>query len=110
MTLQNKTGQPISQIHVTDQKQSVTNVQFDRPFHLVSSAARNIYSIYALDQPLAPGETITLTCNVGHQTRGFRDGNELAGVRLQRHVLRLRLCPLHRLQHQHGDRRSTPPS
>ena len=78
LTLQNKTNQPIPQIHVTDQKQSVTNVQFDRPFHLVSSAPRNIYSIYALDQPLAPGETITLTCNVGHQTRGFRDGNELA--------------------------------
>ena len=78
LTLQNKTNQSIPQIHVTDQKQSVTNVQFDRPFHLVSSAPRNIYSIYALDQPLAPGETITLTCNVGHQTRGFRDGNELA--------------------------------
>ena len=29
------------------------------------------------DRPLAPGETITLTCNVGHETRGFRDGNEL---------------------------------
>ncbi len=78
MTLQNKTRQPIPQVHITDQMQSATNVQFDRPFHLVSSAPRNIYSIYALDQPLAPGETLTLTCNVGHQTRGFRDGNELA--------------------------------
>jgi ABC-2 type transport system permease protein len=78
MTLQNKTDQPISQIHVTDSKQSVSNLKFDRPFHLVSSAARNIYSIYALEQPLAPGETINLTCNVGHETRGFRDGNELA--------------------------------
>src|SRR5580704_8651299 len=77
ITLQNKTNQPIPQIHVTDQRQSVTHLQFDRPFHLVSSAPRNIYSIYALDQPLAPGETVTLTCNVGHQTRGFRDGNEL---------------------------------
>jgi ABC-2 type transport system permease protein len=77
MTAQNKTGQPITQIHLTDTKYSVTNVQFDRPFHLVSSAARDIYSIYALDQPLAPGETITITCNVGHQSRGFRDGNEL---------------------------------
>jgi hypothetical protein len=36
-----------------------------------------MYSIYALEQPLAPGETITLTCEVGHQSRGFRDGNEL---------------------------------
>jgi hypothetical protein len=77
MTLQNKTNQPIAQIHVTDQKKSVTNVQFDHPFHLVSSAPRNLYSIYALDPPLAPGQTVTLTCNVGHQTRGFRDGNEL---------------------------------
>ncbi len=77
MTLQNKTNQPIAQIHLTDQKQSVTNVQFDRTFHLVSAAPRNMYSIYALDPPLAPGQTVTLTCNVGHQTRGFRDGNEL---------------------------------
>jgi hypothetical protein len=77
MILQNKTGQPTTEIHVTDQKQSVTNLQFDRPFHLVSSAPRNVYSIYALERPLPPGETVTLTCNIGHQTRGFRDGNEL---------------------------------
>ena len=77
MVLQNKTGQPIPQIHITDIKQSVTNLQFDRPVHLVSSAPRNIYSIYAFEQPLAPGETVMLTCNVGHQTHGFRDSNEL---------------------------------
>jgi ABC-2 type transport system permease protein len=76
LTLENKTSQPIAQIHVTDKRQSVTNLQFDRAFRLVSSAARNMYSIYSLDQPLAPGETLVLTCNVGHQTRGFRDGNE----------------------------------
>jgi len=77
MTLQNKTDQPIPQIHITDLRRSVSNLQFDRPFHLVSAAPRDLYSIYALEQPLAPGETITLTCNVGHQTRGFRDNNEL---------------------------------
>jgi hypothetical protein len=76
MTLENKTSQPIPQIHITDQKQSVNHLQFDRPFHVVSSAPRNLYTIYALEQPLQPGETVTLTCNVGHQTRGFRDGNE----------------------------------
>ena len=47
------------------QQQSVSNVQFDRPFHLVSQAPRNLYSIYALDQPLHPGEVITLTFTVG---------------------------------------------
>jgi ABC-2 type transport system permease protein len=77
MTLENKTSQQIPEIHITDQKQSVSNLQFDRKFHLISSAPRNIYSIYALEKPLSPGETVTLTCNVGHQTRGFRDGNEL---------------------------------
>jgi hypothetical protein len=76
-TLQNKSTAPISQVHLTDANQSVTNVQFDRPFHLVSRAPRNIYSIYALDQPLAPGDIVTLTFSVGHTTRGFRDGNEL---------------------------------
>jgi len=78
ITLQNKTNQPIAQIHLTDQKESVSNIQFDRSSRLLSSAPRNIYSIYALGQPLAPGETLTLTCDIGHQTRGFRDNNELA--------------------------------
>ena len=77
-TLQNKTSQPISQIHITDQMQSVSNIQFDRPFHLVSSAARDLYSIYDLDQPLAPGDTLQMTFNVGYKSHGFRDGNERA--------------------------------
>ncbi len=78
MTLQNKSSQPISRIHVTDSRQSVSGIRFDRPFHLVSSAPYNAYSIYALEQPLAPGDFMTLSCNVGHESRGFRDGNELA--------------------------------
>jgi len=75
-TLQNKTSQPISQIHITDQKQSVSQIHFDRPSHLVSAGERNLYSIYALEQPLAPGEVLQMTFNVGYQSRGFRDGNE----------------------------------
>ena len=77
-TLRNKTSQPISQVHITDQMQSVSNVHFDRPFHRVSSSARDMYSIYALDQPLAPGETLEMTFNVGYRSHGFRDGNEKA--------------------------------
>ncbi len=77
-TLQNKTSQPISEIHLSDLMQAVSHVQFDRPFHLVSSAPRNIYSIYSLDQPLAPGETLQLTFNVTATSPGFRDGNERA--------------------------------
>ncbi len=77
-TMRNKSTQPIREIHITDEQQSVSNVRFDRPFHLVSQAARGLYSIYALDQPLASGDVLTLTFSVGHTSRGFRDGNELA--------------------------------
>jgi len=77
-TLQNKSTAPLSGIHITDQRQSVSNVRFDRPFHLVSRAPRGLYSIYAFDRPLAPGEVLTFTFSVGHTTRGFRDGNEPA--------------------------------
>ena len=74
--LQNKTPQPIQQIHITDQMQSLSNIQFDRPFHLVSRAPRDLYSIYQLETPLAPGDKLNLTFKVGYQTHGFRDGNE----------------------------------
>jgi len=77
-TLQNKSAAPISQVHLTDQHESVSHVQFDRPFHLVSRAPRNLYSIYALDRPLAPGEVMTLSFSVSHASTGFRDNNEPA--------------------------------
>ncbi|MEP6884415.1 MAG: hypothetical protein ABJC66_06680, partial [Gammaproteobacteria bacterium] len=77
-TLQNKSARPISEIHLTDQHEAVSDVKFDRPFHVVSRSAANMYSIYALDTPLAPGEVVTLTFAVGHESRGFRDGNEPA--------------------------------
>jgi hypothetical protein len=74
--LQNKTAAPIPQIHITDAKQSVKGVSFDRPFHKVSESARNLYTIYALDKPLAPGEQLKMNFQVGYESRGFKDGNE----------------------------------
>lgn len=74
--LQNKTAQPIGRIHITDSKQSVADVRFDRAFHRVSRAPRDLYSIYELRTPLAPGEKLNMTFRVGYQSRGFRDGNE----------------------------------
>jgi hypothetical protein len=74
--LQNKTPGPIAQIHIVDTQQSVSNVHFDRPFHQVSSTKRDLYTIYALDQPLAPGEKLNMNFNVGYTPRGFRDGGE----------------------------------
>ena len=74
--LQNKTAQPISQIHITNQQQSVSAVRFDCPFHVVSSSPRALYTIYQLEQPLAPGDKINLNFQVGYTSRGFKDGNE----------------------------------
>jgi ABC-2 type transport system permease protein len=77
-TLQNKNSQAISQIHLTDANQSVSQVHFDRPFHVVSCSLRHLYCIYSLDQPLAPGESLQLSFNVNYYSHGFRDGNERA--------------------------------
>jgi ABC-2 type transport system permease protein len=53
-------------------------VHFNRGFHPVSSSARDLYSIYELEQPLTPGDSVEMTFNVGWTSRGFRDGNEKA--------------------------------
>lgn len=74
--LQNKTPTPITQIHVVDSKQSVADVHFSKPFHKVSSSPRNLYTIYALEQPLAPGETLDMNFTLVYNSHGFRDGGE----------------------------------
>jgi hypothetical protein len=74
--LQNKTAQPISQIHITNEQQSFSDVHFDRPFHVVSSSPRALYTIYQLDAPLASGDSVNMTFHVGYASRGFKDGNE----------------------------------
>jgi ABC-2 type transport system permease protein len=76
--LQNKSPQPINAIHITNSEQSVSKVTFDRPFHVVSSSRRGMYTIYALEKPLAPGEQMNMNFNVGYTSRGFKDGNERA--------------------------------
>jgi ABC-2 type transport system permease protein len=76
-TLRNKTPQPIPEIHITDASEAIVSLSFDRPSHLVSTGPHHAYSIYSLDQPLAPGEFIHMAFQVAHKTRGFRDGNEL---------------------------------
>jgi ABC-type transport system involved in multi-copper enzyme maturation permease subunit len=77
LVLQNKTAQPISQIHITNSARSVSHVRFDRPFSIVSSSPRALYTIYQLDAPLAPGEKMNMNFDASHTSRGFKDGNEL---------------------------------
>jgi ABC-2 type transport system permease protein len=75
-TLQNKSGNPIGEIHITDRHETIKQLQFDRPFHMVYKAARDAYAIYAFEQPLKPGESLIMTFSVAYESRGFRDGNE----------------------------------
>ena len=74
--LQNKTAAPITQVHITNAQQSVKEISFDCRFHKVSQSARNFYTIYALETPLAPGEKAKMNFRVGYESKGFKDGNE----------------------------------
>ncbi len=84
--LQNKYATPISQVHISDAhpgafgainiEPSVSNIHFSRPFHVASVSSNHLYTIYQFDTPVAPGETVEMTFNVGHTSRGFRDGHE----------------------------------
>jgi hypothetical protein len=84
--LQNKTAAPIAQIHISDAHAaafgamdlvpSVSNVHFDRPFHVVSRSPTGQYTIYQFETPLAPGEKVNMTFSLAHISRGFKDGHE----------------------------------
>ncbi len=74
--LQNKTTVPISQIHITNTKQSVTDVRFGCPVQTIFSSPRALYTIYSLDKPLAPGQKLNLDFHVTYASHGFKDGNE----------------------------------
>jgi ABC-type transport system involved in multi-copper enzyme maturation permease subunit len=84
--LQNKTSTPIPQIHISDAhaaafgtidlQPSVSDVHFDRPFHIASRSKDGVYTIYQFETPLAPGEKLDMTFHVAHTSRGFTDGHE----------------------------------
>jgi hypothetical protein len=51
-------------------------VKLGRPFHVVSSSPRDLYTVYELATPLPPGDKLDINFNVGYTSRGFKDGNE----------------------------------
>jgi ABC-2 type transport system permease protein len=72
--LVNRTAVPIDSIHLEPAFYVKTRVTFDRPAKMVVNDERLGHSIYALAQPLAPGDSITLNFHVQYQPRGFRNG------------------------------------
>jgi ABC-2 type transport system permease protein len=75
-TLVNHTGKPIDDVHITDAQDSVQEVKFDRPSKLALSDKDHFYSIYKLDTPLQPNETLKMDFRVAFTSRGFKDGPE----------------------------------
>lgn len=74
--LVNHTNKSIDEIHVTEGKESVDEIRFDRAFHRKLSDKSHFYELYTLDQPLQPGETMRMDFRASRDTRGFMDGGE----------------------------------
>jgi ABC-2 type transport system permease protein len=72
----NRSGQPIDEIHVSDGQESIDEVNFDRASHAALTDKKHYYSIYKLEKPLQPGESMRMNFRVSHSSRGFKDGNE----------------------------------
>jgi ABC-2 type transport system permease protein len=74
--LVNHSAQPIEEVHITDARESVQEVSFDRPSKPTLNDKEHFYSIYKLDTPLEPNETMKMNFRVGFTSHGFKDGNE----------------------------------
>jgi hypothetical protein len=77
-TLSNPSSQPIAEVHLTTSKEAVSDVHFDRPAQQTLNDKALEYSIYKLEKPLMPGESMRMDFKVAYASRGFRDGNERA--------------------------------
>ncbi|HEY2117581.1 MAG TPA: M1 family aminopeptidase [Candidatus Acidoferrum sp.] len=77
-TLINRTDKPIDEIHLTESRESIDEVRFDRPFHNTLSDKKHFYEIYKLEQPLQPGESMRMDFRASYTSKGFKDGNERA--------------------------------
>ena len=76
--LVNHTNKPIDEVHITDSRESVQEVKFDRESKQTLADKDHFYSIYKLEKPLEPNETMKMDFRVGYTSRGFKDGNERA--------------------------------
>ncbi|HEX6644095.1 MAG TPA: hypothetical protein VF037_05425, partial [Gemmatimonadales bacterium] len=76
--LVNRTGAAIDSIHVaTSTELRTARLAFDRPASARVEDEHLGHAIYVLDQPLAPGDSLTLDFAVEYAPRGFRnDGVE----------------------------------
>ncbi len=76
--LVNESTEPISEIHVSNLRESVSAIRFDRPAQRTFQDKRGVYAIYRLGEPLAPHQSIKMDFESKYQAKGFRDGGERA--------------------------------
>ncbi|MFT4111207.1 ABC transporter permease/M1 family aminopeptidase [Silvibacterium sp.] len=76
--LENRSAQPISDIHISGDKESIVEVHFNRPSTQTLNDRRHWYWIYHLATPLAPGERMRMFFTCAYTSHGFKDGNERA--------------------------------
>ena len=72
--LVNREDRAIDSLHVLPSMLVETRaLGFDRPARLVVDDSVARYRIYALERPLAPGDSIDMTFELAHRPRGFRN-------------------------------------
>jgi ABC-2 type transport system permease protein len=80
-TLMNKSATSIDSIHIATGSEAETGeISFDRIAKRVLENKRLNYRIYALQQPLLPGDSLKLTFEVRYAPRGFRNSGADAAV------------------------------
>ncbi len=74
-TLVNKTGKPLTELHITNNPQTLTSWKMGIPGSRVKSDDRRFgYAVYTLAQPLAPGASLQMTFENAFAARGFPNG------------------------------------
>jgi len=72
--LVNRTARPIGTLHVLPSPDVETReLRFDRAARLVVNDSALHYRVYALDRPLAPGDSLAMSFQVASRPRGFRN-------------------------------------
>ncbi len=81
LTLTNKTDGPIDSVHVNlVSTLEVRRLEFGRPAALLQDDEELGYRIYAFDSPFLPGDTTTLTFDLGRTVDGFGNSVTLGVV------------------------------
>lgn len=78
--IQNRTGVPLSVIHIRFPRDLVVNSLTIEGAHLQTAFAGYNYRIYAFDRPMQPGETRTLSFSTTLAQHGFRNSGNLRWV------------------------------